>query len=510
MKRRARVGAARLAASCAAALLAMAVRPLPAAGQAPHEWAITGVHLIDGTGHAPVPDATITGADDRIVCAGAAAACPIPPGASVIAAPDKWVIPGLIDSHVHLYREDPETTRRAQLVRFAFGITTVRDAGTSDSLDESLARRSATNLASAPEPRLLVSGLLSERQRKRYGAATTEALVARLAALGVDAIKVKPEGSQFSPEEWRAVVDAAHAAHLPIWGHTWNASTSELAEAIDAGIDGVTHAETFLLADHVAGPGTAPPGSIEAWVQTKDEWLSVDPARIDALVRSVVSRHIWFEPTLVTEKEFTLPYPLAEDIRYLGPVPTLWQWVRPLIPAGDSSLVAVRKRRARITRDYEYDCRLVRSFHDAGGMMIAGTDEETPGRALSDEIEQLHACGLSTVEALQAATSAAARALHTPDRGVIGPGLLADLVILNGEPDGSAVALRRVWRVMKGGQVHDPAVLLAPLVDRYTHDWRRAWSLRALVASACAAAMLGLLWRLRRSRRPRPASGRDR
>jgi imidazolonepropionase-like amidohydrolase len=486
-------------------LFAVLVSSTTAAAQSGTPWAITGVNLVDGTGHAAVAGATITGSGERITCAGPSAMCPVSPEATVLSASGKWVIPGLIDTHVHLHWEDPAATRRAQLVRFAFGVTTARDAGTSDSLEQSLKHRAETNLVASPEPRLLVSGLLSEQHRIRYGAASPGALVGTLAAMGVDAIKVKPQGDQFTSDGWRAIVDAAHAAHLPLWGHTWNATTSELQDAVDAGIDGVTHATTFLLADHIETAVNAP-RSIEDWMRSKDEWGAVDDERVKTMAQRLVARGIWFEPTLVTEKNFTLPYPFARDIHYLGSVPTLWEQLRPLVPLGDSSLIAVSDRRRRMASNFQHICRLVQAFHDAGGTMTAGTDEETPGRALADEIELLHGCGLSTMEALQAATSVAARVLHLPDRGSIGPGMLADLVILNAEPTGSAEALRHVWRVVKGGRVYDPAVLLAPLVQAYEHQWRRTWATRAGLAAAVATAMFGA-WALLRARTRRRASG---
>jgi imidazolonepropionase-like amidohydrolase len=491
-----------------AALLALLALATTADAQSPPQWAITGVNLVDGTGRPTVAGATITGSGERITCAGPSATCPVPPEATVLSAAGKWVIPGLIDTHVHLHWEDPAATRRAQLVRFAFGVTTAREAGTSDSLEQSLQYRAQTNLVTSPEPRLLVSGLLSEQHRLRYGAPSPEALVGKLAAMGVDAIKVKPQGDQFTSDGWRAIVDAAHAAHLPVWGHTWNATASELRDAVEAGIDGVTHATTFLLADHVEAAANAP-RSIEDWMRSKDEWGLVDDSRVKAMAKMLVAKGIWFEPTLVTEKNFTLPYPFARDIHYLGSVPTLWEQFRPLIPVGDSSLIAVRDRRRRMASNFQHICRLAQAFHEAGGVMTAGTDEETPGRALADEIELLHDCGLSTVEALQAASSVAARVLRLPDRGSIGPGMIADLVILNAEPTGSAEALRHVWRVVKGGRVYDPAVLLAPLVQAYEHEWRRTWAIRAGLAAAVAIAMFGV-WAVVRARSRRMASGTGR
>ena len=97
--------------------------------------AIVGATLWDGTGSAPVARAVTVVRGDRILCAGAAGECPVPQGARVIDAQGQYLIPGLIDSHVHLLflqngsaGEDLGLDLRDLLAQ---GITTVRDMGTS-------------------------------------------------------------------------------------------------------------------------------------------------------------------------------------------------------------------------------------------------------------------------------------------------------------------------------------------------------------------------------------------
>ena len=63
--------------------------------------AVVGGTLIDGTGAPPVADAVVLVRSGRVVCAGTRAACPVPRTARRITAAGKWVMPGLIDAHVH-------------------------------------------------------------------------------------------------------------------------------------------------------------------------------------------------------------------------------------------------------------------------------------------------------------------------------------------------------------------------------------------------------------------------
>ena len=80
-------------------ILLLCAIPVTLAGQS--TVAIVGATLIDGTGAAPVPDAVVVTRRDSIVCAGPRRRCPVPSGARRIDGRGTWVIPGLIDAHVH-------------------------------------------------------------------------------------------------------------------------------------------------------------------------------------------------------------------------------------------------------------------------------------------------------------------------------------------------------------------------------------------------------------------------
>src|SRR5207247_8835414 len=63
--------------------------------------AFIGASLVDGTGAAPVRNAVVLMRAGRVACAGPRAACPVPPDADTVSAAGKWIIPGLVDTHVH-------------------------------------------------------------------------------------------------------------------------------------------------------------------------------------------------------------------------------------------------------------------------------------------------------------------------------------------------------------------------------------------------------------------------
>jgi imidazolonepropionase-like amidohydrolase len=467
-------------------------------------WAVTGATLIDGTGAPPLVNSVIVGHGERITCAGDRESCTIPTGAVVVDATGKWVIPGLIDTHVHVnWAEHPDDVRRAQLRRFAFGVTTTRDAGTTPSLEADLAARPQANRAAGPEPRLLVSGLVSRAHMERYGGDDVTSLVHRLAALGVDAIKVT---EQYPDEQLRAIISAAHANDLPVFGHTWGRDGSHFEAAVAAGIDGLSHMDTIAAFAQPAGVQRPPaPEGIEFWVWAKESWNHTDDARVAAAIDDIVAHHVWFEPMLVNEKWFTLPYPLPSDLAYLDEVPSLRALVRPWIPFGSSGWPATRERRRRIAAVYERVCSFVRRLQARGGVIVTGTDDMEPGPGLLDEVRLLAECGLSPMSALQTATRNAAVALkRQEDRGTLEPGKLADFVILEADPLYDPTNLRRIWRVAKGGHLHDPAALLRPTVEAHRTRLRRTWAWRTVVVllAAVSLAALVLVWRaiIKRSR----------
>jgi imidazolonepropionase-like amidohydrolase len=483
-------------------LFALALIPAAASAQAPaRTWVVSGATLIDGTGARPVSPAVVVGQGDRIVCAGRAADCEIPRGAATVNAAGKWIIPGLIDTHVHLTWSD-EFTGRAQLIRLAFGTTTTRDAGTPAQLQRTLAARSRADEPSLAEPRLVVSGLVSAGKNQQTPEAVTE-LVRNLAAQGVDAIKIKQD---FPPDAFAALTREAHAFGLPVFGHTWGREGSFLPATLAAGIDGVSHMYTFSEYGSRADPSRPPaPQGLAYWVWTKELWNYQDDARLNDALEKLVQQRVWLEPMLVTEKHFTFDYPLPAGAEYLGEMRTVEQIVRDLLPVGDSGWLARGRRRQSIDAVYRKMCDFVGRFHARGGVVLTATDGLQPGIALLEEVARLAECGLSPMDALRAATEQPAIALNRADLGTVEAGKRADFVILDGDPLADPANLRRVHRVLKGGHVHDPASLLQPLVAEHGARQLTAWAIRAAGGSSILAVLGALTVIQHRRRRQRSA-----
>src|SRR5213595_4190422 len=78
----------------------------PTPDAAPPPIAIVGATLVDGTAAAAVRNAVVVMREGRIACAGRRAACPVPADADTVGAAGKWIIPGLVDTHVHFSRSE--------------------------------------------------------------------------------------------------------------------------------------------------------------------------------------------------------------------------------------------------------------------------------------------------------------------------------------------------------------------------------------------------------------------
>lgn len=435
-----RLSATLLVASCCATAFVVAAgvdgaHAHPKPGLTPRPLGITHVTVIDVEHGKRLRDQTIIIEGQRIATVGPSSRVRVPDGYGVVEGRGKFVIPGLIDTHVHLMWDRdsamaPDSTIRALELFVPFGVTTIREASARDLDRPNMVWRAIRDTAGAPIPRIYVSGRVDRRHIISSGATDARDLTRRLIARGVDGIKIRDE---LTLDDIRAIVQEAHAAHTPVYGHTYLRDSDYTRDAVLAGVDGVMHVNGLrtLGRNHHDDPPPADTTDWEAaWLYRDADWLYEDTALTDSLIRLMVRRRVWLEPTLVAEEFMLLSpdelrrHPGARFTRH--PV----EWWREGYPAPRGAALT----RARESVDAMM--RFVRRFHDAGGMVISGTDGlPFNGAGIHDELRLLVAAGLSPGEALRAATYDAARALRWEDRvGSVVPGKLADLLILDADP----------------------------------------------------------------------------
>jgi imidazolonepropionase-like amidohydrolase len=410
--------------------------------------AFVGATVIDGTGRAPIPDAIVLVRGKRIVAVGRRAEVTLPTDARTIDVSGKWLIPGLIDMHVHL---DEDISPGACVL---FGVTSVRDVGSRLVALQQLRARAAKgeNL-----PRLFWMGRnIDQGKPSWWGAVAVKgpeevpALLDGMARQGVDGVKLYVRAS---PSVSQAVTQDAHRRGWPVTGHLEDTLPSQ---ATRMGIDNLEHVST-LLDELREKPKHSPKGFGAAFQGVLDVDLNGTKAR--QLIRTLARYKVAVTPTLMVA---TMPVEgeRAADRIYAGwaEIPEGWRqfWKRPywdfITPKGWATRDYRTARQAR-----EKYHQMVRLLDRAGVPIIAGTDTPAPwvlpGAGLLLELEALVKCGLTPMRAIQAATGRAAEVLRkSADVGTIQPGRFTDFVVLDADPLKNIRNVRRISSVYLAGR----------------------------------------------------------
>ena len=102
---------------------------------------------------------------------------------------------------------------------------------------------------------------------------------------------------------------------------------------------------------------------------------------------------------------------------------------------------------------------LLKALHDAGVIIIPGTDS-LAGYSLHHELELYVRAGIPAPEVLRMATLTSAMVMSVnKDRGVIAPGKIADLILVKGDPARNISDIRKITKVIKAGKIYDPAAI---------------------------------------------------
>ena len=390
--------------------------------------------LVDGTGRAPLERGAVAVRGDRIVAVGTAEKLRGQfPGAAARAFPGATLLPGLIDSHVHVtfsasavpfadVQADDDVTvglRGAINARDALqaGVTTMRDLGARDRTAVSL--RDALCAGALPGPRLLVSGrpITTPNGHCHFlggvaqGVEAVRRLASELVEQGVDVLKVMATGgnmtvtsdplkAQFSRDEVAAMVGVAEAARLRVTAHA--RGVEGIRVAAEAGVHGIEHCRMEVAAG---------------------EWRFDDE-----LARELADKGIFAAPTLAAS------YRAFQRQAAGGKVG---------VRAGAIPFPLRQQNAARL--------------REAGVRVVVGTDAGASlarfDEAVHVELESLVGAGWSPVDAIAAGTSGSAAAIgRERELGSLEAGKIADLVIVRGNPARTISDVRNVEAVYLDGR----------------------------------------------------------
>ena len=394
-------------------------------------YAIVGARLIDGTGAAPVEQATVVVRDGHIVSAGST---PSPAGMRIIHAEGKSLLPGLWEMHSHYSGVEFGPAL------LAAGVTTARDCG--GELDFLVTIRDAIARQHVLGPRLLLAGLIDAGGPLGFGLIDAETPAEGVAAVDSYAqhrfqqIKVY---TQIQPSVLRAIAAEAHIKGMTVTGHV--PAAVDTFEGIADGMDQVNHLQ-FITRSML--PPNAPPNAE----------LDLNSDRAQKLIALLKEKQIVVDPTAGWGE--MAGHPKTIDAASFEPG----------VNAAPYSTAAKFRNMGTATDEAEFQARLkvnlrvIGALYKAGVPIVAGSDTGLIGYGLDRELELYVQAGLTPMAAIQTATLNAARAMHLDaESGTIQPGKRADLVLIDGNPLANISDIRRISKVITEGRMYDSKTL---------------------------------------------------
>jgi cytosine/adenosine deaminase-related metal-dependent hydrolase len=420
--------------------------------------ALEGATLIDGSGGPPKADALILIKDGTIRAVAQVNEIKVPRGAQRIDLVGKTIMPGLIDAHA--------VVERWALPRYlAWGVTSVRVVHSAG--DSGYAIKKDIDLGSVVGPRMYVAGPAIDGMAATLPGATAVAAdeearqaVDQRAVSGADFVMVY---TKITPDLLRAIVDEATTLRHRVSGRPGKMDALTMARS------GVTSLEQ--LSGVVSAAASDPAPFLRAndlfyagLTMEEASWAALDSSAVARLAAALAATRVAIVPTLVEHETFArLDDPSLLQRLGMSDVPTAGD--NPVRAASAllqragwraADIAAFRRGRARQDQ-------FVREFRAAGGLLAAGTDAANPllvpGASLHEEMALLVGAGLTPIDAITAATRYGAQVLATDSLGMLAPGKVADLVVLNRNPAEDITATRDIaWVMVRGRQIRPDSV----------------------------------------------------
>lgn len=385
----------------------------------PGDLLIRNVGVIDGSG---APEAMIRDIlihEGRIARISTAGRGPARQGTRIIDGAGRWLIPGLIDLHVHL-------RDAGELPGFLVsGVMTIRDAGTPIALIADIASASAAGLV--PGPRVVYGGFQFAAGSGSSG--EIEQFLSDSAAIARGVSLARSFGAQY-------------LKHRPLSG--WAVSAVIVREA---------HRQGLRVSGHCTHPLPLLVAAIDGREHTGQCFRDFGILYED-MIKPIRAAGLWVVPTVALYSDYLR---VAGDSGYLrrsDVAPFLSPGLQAASKTLPDSATQVSYRRSTTTAEGN-----ARKMFAAGIPLGTGGDSSFPTH-LHMEMEGLVRSGLTPSEAIAAATGVAARILGADaDLGTVREGMVADLVMLGADPLVDIRNTQRITMLIQAGRVIDRATL---------------------------------------------------
>jgi imidazolonepropionase-like amidohydrolase len=438
--------------------VALAQQRSPGPSSQDRPLALIGGTLIDGTGNAPIRDSVVLIRGQRIEKIGTTASLPVPGGYEAVSTEGLTVLPGLWDLHVHLmYAGHPDSrywfdTYTPQFERvimpasaeqlLAAGVTSVRDLAAPPQPILAVKKRIARG--EIPGPTLYVAGpALTKGGNPNAvqtwnvsGAADAAEKTRQLIDDGVDWIKVV-NAEALTPEEMKAIVDAAHARGRKVAAHAF--SEGEIRQGLIAGVDDFQHVRTqtteypsdivALIRDRVRkGPPLYWTVTVGGNGQLNAAYLASNPEFLDDPANFI-----------------GLPQPIVDDVRRAIAARTQAGARRGGAAQSQDEINSIVKRK-------------VGQIRELGAHIVFGTDVgswgEVTGHATWMEADLwVRELGMAPMTVIRGMTLDAARVMGADrESGSIAEGKFADVIAVRGDPLRHIDVLRNPRIVIRHGR----------------------------------------------------------
>jgi hypothetical protein len=402
------------------------------------------------------------------------------PENEIIDGTNKFIIPGLWDTHVHFAFIEDLAPRMFDLF-MAYGITSVRDIGGEIGFMKEWKERSLSNPTSAP--RVMIAGPLLDGMPNVYDGSSVGRppisvglhkvddvvkKVHQLDSLGVDLLKAY---EMLAPDQFVAITRLGREKGLKVTGHV--PLSMDVISASNAGLNSIEHLKNIEMScasnadellkkrrEMLALGKNDPGGVLRSRIHQAIIPIALDnydESKEQEVLEVLAKNQTWQIPTLTinvgSTKRFYASEEWKESYQYL-PDSLEKRWttnVDRMMRDGPSDLNR---------RFSKWKLEIVDKMHKTGIEMMAGTDTPVghliPGLSLHEELALLVEAGLSPLDAIKTATLNPARYFNLENElGSIKENMWADLIILDANPLENINNTKRIYAVLKQGKYFD-------------------------------------------------------